>query len=165
MSCFGFSGHGTSRSIQRLGPQPIVQREVEHEIVRQRLDVMQAAIDDHALEALVHGRQHIGRIAQVELAGAGTRATFLAGPEGRHHPRQTFGPVTGTEAATLMGLADDDEAGRMTDMRHRIGRSPRTGRRDRVRGMGRGVGRRGRNAASECLLTRDPVADRRGWVH
>ena len=64
-----------------------------------------------------------------------------------------------------MGLADDDEAGRMTDMRHRIGRSLRTSRRDRARGMGRGVGRRGRNAASECLLTRDPVADRRGWVH
>ncbi len=43
---------------------------------------MQAAIDDHALEALVHGRQHIGRIAQVELAGTGARATFLAGPVG-----------------------------------------------------------------------------------
>ena len=165
MSCFGFSGHGTRRSIQRFGPQPVVQREVEHEIVRQRLDVMQAAIDDHALEALVHGRQHIGRIAQVELADAGPRATFLAGPEGRHHACQAFGPVTGTEAATFMSLANDDEACGVTDMRHRIGRSPRTGRRDRVRGMGRGVGRRGRNAASECLLTRDPVADRRGWVH
>jgi hypothetical protein len=80
--------------------QAIVFREIENEVIGERLDLAQLLVDNDRLHAAEHGRTDIGRILQMRMRST---ASFRA--EARHYAAQALCPVAGTKRPAIAGNA------------------------------------------------------------